>query len=66
MICPPLPRRRLVEDWFERHRNPVSFVLHMIGIPPTILGVLLIPIYVCLALDPDLPVRPGACSSAAT
>ncbi|MDX2038496.1 MAG: Mpo1-like protein [Isosphaeraceae bacterium] len=29
----------------ERHRRPSSFVLHIIGIPPTILGVLLIPIY---------------------
>ena len=38
MICPPLPPVPLVENWLERHRNPVSFVLHMIGIPPTILG----------------------------
>jgi hypothetical protein len=51
MICPPLSSSRLVENWIERHRNPVSFVLHMIGIPPTILGVLLIPIYVyCLSV----------------
>ena len=29
-----------------------SFVLHMLGIPPTILGVLLIPIYVLLMSVP--------------
>jgi uncharacterized membrane protein YGL010W len=36
----------------ERHRDPTSFVLHMIGIPPTVLGVLLIPIYVWLMSVP--------------
>lgn len=35
-----------------RHREPTSFVLHMIGIPPTVLGVLLIPIYVSLVSIP--------------
>jgi len=35
----------LVQGWIARHRDPTSFVLHMIGIPPTILGVLMIPIY---------------------
>jgi hypothetical protein len=50
MICPPLSPSKLVLNWIERHRNPVSFALHMVGIPPTILGVLLIPIYVfCLS-----------------
>lgn len=50
MICPPHPPAQLVQNWIERHRNPVSFVLHMIGIPPTILGVLLIPVYLyCLS-----------------
>jgi uncharacterized membrane protein YGL010W len=48
MICPPLPPAPLVQNWFARHRDPGSFVLHMIGIPPTILGVLMIPIYVFL------------------
>jgi hypothetical protein len=46
MICPPLPPWRLIQDWIARHRHPMSFVLHMFGIPPTILGVLLIPVYV--------------------
>ena len=36
----------MVEYWYERHRGPVSFVLHLMGIPPTLLGFLLIPIYV--------------------
>jgi hypothetical protein len=51
MICPPHTPSKLVLNWIERHRNPVSFALHMVGIPPTILGVLLIPIYVyCLSV----------------
>jgi uncharacterized membrane protein YGL010W len=36
----------------ERHRHPTSFVLHMIGIPPTILGVLMIPVYLMLRSVP--------------
>ncbi|MCA1685654.1 MAG: DUF962 domain-containing protein [Planctomycetia bacterium] len=51
MICPPLPPSKLVLDWLQRHRNPLSFLLHMVGIPPTLLGVLLIPVYVyCLSV----------------
>jgi uncharacterized membrane protein YGL010W len=45
MICPPLPPSRLVRNWIERHRDPVSFALHIVGIPPTILGVLLVPVW---------------------
>ncbi len=52
MICPPLPPNPLVRNWIERHRNPMSFILHLVGIPPTILGVLLIPIYVFLVSVP--------------
>src|SRR3954468_5822328 len=52
MICPPLTPGKLVEDWMARHRHPTSFVLHMIGIPPTVLGVLMIPIYVTLLSVP--------------
>lgn len=48
MICPPLPPDPLVQGWIARHRGPTSFVLHMLGIPPTIVGVLLLPIYVVL------------------
>ncbi len=46
MICPPLPRAPLVDDWMRRHSNRVSFALHILGIPPTLVGVLLIPVYV--------------------
>ncbi|HMB02363.1 MAG TPA: Mpo1-like protein [Isosphaeraceae bacterium] len=52
MICPPLCPSRLVQGWMERHRDPASFALHMVGIPPTILGVLMIPIYVLLVSGP--------------
>jgi len=52
MLCPPLPPEPLVARWIARHRNPISFVLHMVGIPPTILGVLLIPIYTPLLSVP--------------
>lgn len=46
MICPPQPPAKLVQGWMARHQDPGSFVLHMIGIPPTVLGVLLIPVYI--------------------
>jgi uncharacterized membrane protein YGL010W len=48
MIYSPLPPNRLVTHWLERHPNPTSFILHVIGIPPMILGVLLCPVYVAL------------------
>jgi uncharacterized membrane protein YGL010W len=48
MIEPPLPPHRLVEHWLARHSNPTSFILHMFGIPPTILGVLFVSIYLSL------------------
>ena len=48
MIYPPQPAAPLVLDWIERHRDPKSFVLHLIGIPGSILGVLLMPIYLLL------------------
>ena len=52
MICPPLPRAPLVDDWMDRHKNKISFALHILGIPPTIVGVLLIPIYLGLMSIP--------------
>jgi len=52
MVCSPQPPNRLVRHWLERHRNPTSFMLHIIGIPPTILGVLLFSIYVGLFSRP--------------
>ena len=42
----------MVNDWIERHRDPRSFVLHLLGIPGTILGVLLIPVYAMLLSMP--------------
>ena len=48
MVCSPQPPNQLVRHWIERHRNPTSFILHIIGIPPTILGVLFVSIYVGL------------------
>jgi Protein of unknown function (DUF962) len=48
MIEPPLPPDPLVQHWLKRHQSYTSFVLHMIGIPPTILGVLFVSIYVTL------------------
>jgi uncharacterized membrane protein YGL010W len=48
MIFTPQPPSPLVNNWVERHRDPRSFALHLIGIPCTILGVLLMPIYLFL------------------
>jgi hypothetical protein len=48
MIDPPLPPDPLVQHWLKRHQSYTSFILHMIGIPPTILGVLFVPIYLTL------------------
>ncbi len=42
----------MVDDWIERHRDPRSFVLHLLGIPGTILGVLLMPAYLMLMSIP--------------
>jgi hypothetical protein len=47
MIEPPLPTDPRVERWLLRHQRATSFLLHMIGIPPTLLGALFVPIYLC-------------------
>ena len=52
MICPPHPPDPLVQNWIDRHRDPKSFLLHLIGIPPTILGLIFIPIYLFLLSIP--------------
>lgn len=52
MLCPPHDPSPIVVNWLQRHRAPASFVLHMIGIPPTILGVVFIPIYLFLRSIP--------------
>lgn len=43
MFCPPLPPAPLVQDWVERHRYPPSLICHLIGIPVSVLGLLLGP-----------------------
>ncbi len=48
MISTPQPPSPLVNNWIARHQDIRSFVLHLLGIPCTILGVLLLPIYVLL------------------
>jgi hypothetical protein len=30
---------RFLENWMERHQHPVSFALHMVGIPMTLVGI---------------------------
>ncbi len=52
MLCPPLTPAPVVQDWLERHRRPVTFALHMVGIPMTLMGVLTVPIYVALMSVP--------------
>jgi|SRR5579864_4938813 len=48
MLCPPHPPAPIVQNWLERHRDPRSFVLHIIGIPLSVLALLFFPIYVIL------------------
>jgi hypothetical protein len=52
MIYPPEPPHALVDHWLRRHPSAISFVLHMVGIPPTILGVLLFAVYAYLMSFP--------------
>jgi hypothetical protein len=54
MLCPPHPPAPVVENWLERHRHPVSFLLHMVGIPMTLIGALLVPVVLGLASIPIL------------
>lgn len=52
MLCPPHAPAPVVEDWLARHRHRACFVLHLVGIPPTIVGVLMGPIYLALGSVP--------------
>ena len=45
MIFPPEPPSPMVQRWWERHQRPPNLVLHVLGIPPTIAGVYLIPVW---------------------
>jgi uncharacterized membrane protein YGL010W len=44
MLCPPQAPSPIIENWLERHQGTVSFTLHLVGIPLTLLGVLMLPI----------------------
>jgi uncharacterized membrane protein YGL010W len=44
MLCPPPPESRLVQNWLERHQGTLSFVLHLVGIPISVLGLLVLPV----------------------
>lgn len=44
MICPPHPPAPIVQNWLDRHQDKRSLVLHLIGIPPTVIAVLILPI----------------------
>lgn len=48
MICTPQVPCTLVRYWMSRHEGALSFALHMVGIPPTIVGVLLMPVYLSM------------------
>jgi len=43
---PPLPWRRpvrkILSNWRERHRDPFNFWIHLVGIPMTVVGVVLL------------------------
>ena len=44
MLCPPLTPAPVVVNWIERHRNPANLALHIVGIPPTVMALLLLPV----------------------
>lgn len=48
MLNSPQSPSPIVDDWIERHRNPPSFALHLVGIPLTIIGTLLLPVYLLM------------------
>jgi hypothetical protein len=36
------PLRRILRNWRERHQDPFNFWIHLIGIPMSVIGVLLV------------------------
>lgn len=34
--------RRVVRNWLERHQHPFSFWIHLLGIPMTVCGIVLV------------------------
>lgn len=53
MLCPPYEPPPLVVDWLERHTGRLCVALHVVGIPPTIFALLILPIAVA-ALSPSI------------
>ncbi len=53
------PRPRWLSNWLERHQNPVSLGLHIVGIPLTIAAVVLAGVQLC-QWRWDLWYRPAA------
>ena len=45
-VKPPLtwrrPLRKILRNWRERHQHPFNFWIHLIGIPMTVIGVILL------------------------
>ena len=37
-LVPPPSGPRLLRGWLERHQHPLSFYLHMVGIPMTLVA----------------------------
>jgi hypothetical protein len=52
MIWTPHPPPPLVESWFRRHPTRLNRALHVVGIPPTIIGFFLIPVWLFLLSIP--------------
>jgi uncharacterized membrane protein YGL010W len=36
------PLRRILRNWRERHRDPFNFWIHLIGIPMSVIGLVLV------------------------
>ncbi len=59
MLCPPLSPAPIVLDWIERHRDPRNLVLHVVGIPPTVMALLLLPLGLGLLSRPIILLAVG-------
>lgn len=53
MLRPPFEHPPIVVDWLERHSGRLCLALHVAGIPPTILALLILPIAM-LTLSPSI------------
>jgi uncharacterized membrane protein YGL010W len=48
MVCPPLEKPPIVNDWLTRHSHPWNLMFHLIGIPLNLVGFFLLPVAVWL------------------